>query len=146
MPIYFIFGPLDISIDDFTLHYKSKITEAAKEKDSKFVLGDANGADTMSNLLLSTLVDNKTRVVIYHMFDKPRNNAGNFPTRGGFKNDNSRDDEMSKISHRDIGWVRSPNEAKLYYGDKYDPKRITGTQKNFIRREKLNQIVPPNSK
>ncbi len=146
MTIYFVFGPLDILIDDFTLHYKSKITEAAKEEDSMFVLGDARGTDTMSNLLLSTLVDNKTRVVVYHMFNKPRNNPGNFPTHGGFKNDNSRDVEMSKRSHRDIGWVRSPDDAKSYYGDKYDPKRISGTQKNFIRREKLNQIVPSNSK
>lgn len=27
------------------------------------------------------------KVTVYHMFDKPRNNRGGFPTCGGFKND-----------------------------------------------------------
>lgn len=145
--IYFISGHLDISEKDFETHYKQKIDDAIKE-DSCFVIGDAAGVDHMAQKYLASYhkvhpelcIDQ--RVIVYHMLDAPRHNVGNFATKGGFKNDLSRDTAMTESSDDDILWIRSPEESKMLFGDKYDPKRKSGTEKNHLRRikqrEKLN--------
>ncbi|MEM7554709.1 MAG: hypothetical protein AAF378_11500 [Cyanobacteria bacterium P01_A01_bin.84] len=114
--VNFISGHLDLSEEEFEEHYHSAINKALANNQS-FVLGDARGADTLAQQYLF----GKTKaVVVYHMFASPRNNVG-FPTCGGFKSDNERDEQMTRDSHQDIAWVRPGREG-------------SGTQRNLNRR------------
>jgi hypothetical protein len=102
---YFISGHLTLSEDEFNEHYKTKIDNALAESAS-FVLGDARGTDEMAQIYLKDKTDN---VIVYHMFDSPRNNQ-NFPLQGGFDSDKSRDTQMTADSDCDIAWVRPGRE------------------------------------
>lgn len=54
---YFVSGPLEISAEEFTLHYSDELLRAVK-KDASFVVGDAPGVDTLAqafSLLLRTM-------------------------------------------------------------------------------------------
>lgn len=117
--INFISGHLDLTQAEFEEYYRYKIDNALS-KNQGFVVGDAKGADTFAQQYLF----GKTKaVVVYHMFESPRNNAG-FPTRGGFQSDKERDEQMTRDSHQDIAWVK-PGRKK------------SGTQKNLNRRSKI---------
>jgi len=117
--IYFISGHLSLTQDEFDAHYKPLIDEALSHN-SSFVVGDAKGADTLAQNYLFGKTD---RVVVYHMLESPRHNAG-FPTESGFQSDEERDIAMTNNSDRDIAWVRKGREK-------------SGTQKNLDRRETL---------
>lgn len=139
---YFISGHQDLTQEEFDLHYKDRILEAVKTKAS-FVVGDARGGDSFGQKWLSYLCrktpDLHQRVTVYHMYQKPRNNLGKFQTQGGFKNDDERDEAMTNNSTVDILWVRTPEEQQKRLGPKYNPFHVSGTMKNQIRRDELNQ-------
>lgn len=118
MKTYFISGHLSVTPEEFSTHYAPKIDQALSENAS-FVLGDARGADKLAQ---DYLLGKTNQVVVYHMFDKPRNNAG-FPTKGGFKGDDERDACMTQDSDDDIAWVRPGRQN-------------SGTQQNLNRRKK----------
>jgi len=122
MKTAFISGHIVISQKEFDEYYIDRITKAVMEK-HQFVVGDANGADTMAQFLLKKLSNTvpDLKVTVYHMFDSPRNNVGNFPTAGGFTSDNERDSEMTRMSDYDIVWIRPLREN-------------SGTAKNVQRR------------
>jgi hypothetical protein len=136
--IYFISGHIDVDEEFFNLHYKEKIDEAINNN-GNFIIGDAVGIDRFAQIYLYDKLKNEQhRLTIYHMFDKPRfliNN--NIKCIGGFKSDNDRDKAMTLNSDIDIAYVRTNEECKILYGDKYDPKRKNGTLKNIERRKKL---------
>lgn len=132
---YFISGHLDITKNEFYLHYKKRIDFVLKQN-SSFVVGDAKGTDKFAQQYLKGKSKN---VIVYHMFKSPRNNIG-FKTKGGFRSDNSRDNAMTSTSDEDILWYRSPEEQKEKYGKKYKC-RISGTQKNEIRRNGILKFV-----
>ncbi len=116
--VYFISGHLDLTDDEFNCQYKKLIDAALIEK-SSFVVGDARGADTLAQKYLL----NKTNlVIVYHMFESPRNNLG-FITKGGFQSDSSRDKQMTMDSDIDICWIRKGREK-------------SGTAMNQLRRKK----------
>lgn len=117
--INFISGHLDLTEMEFEEHYRDSIDNALKQNQG-FVVGDARGADTLAQKYLLGKTD---AVVVYHMFESPRNNEG-FTTRGGFQSDAERDEQMTRDSHQDIAWVRTGREK-------------SGTQKNLDRRGKL---------
>ena len=117
--ITFISGHLDLTEMEFEEHYRDRIDNALKNNQG-FVVGDARGTDTLAQQYLLGKTD---AVVVYHMFESPRNNEG-FTTSGGFKSDAERDEQMTRDSHQDIAWVRSGREK-------------SGTQKNLDRRGKL---------
>ena len=117
--IYFISGHLSLTHEEFDTHYKPLIDEALSHN-SSFVIGDAKGADTLAQ---NYLFGKTYKVVVYHMFETPRYNAG-FPTEGGFQSDEERDIAMTNNSDRDIAWVRKGREK-------------SGTQKNLDRRSDL---------
>jgi len=117
--INFISGHLDLTQAEFDEHYRQQIDNALS-KNQGFVVGDARGADTLAQ---QYLLDKTKAVVVYHMFESPRNNAG-FPTRGGFQSDKERDEQMTRNSHQDIAWVRIGREK-------------SGTRKNLDRRGKI---------
>lgn len=116
----FISGHLDLTEDEFNYFYKDKI-DLAISLDSEFILGDAKGADTMAQTYLSERKYSK--VVVYHMFNSPRNNVGNFPTKGGYISDEERDKAMTNDSNSDIAFIRKGREK-------------SGTAKNLLRRMK----------
>ncbi|MBV6627021.1 MAG: hypothetical protein KI793_29480 [Rivularia sp. (in: Bacteria)] len=117
--INFISGHLDLTPAEFDEYYRQQI-DIALSKNQGFVVGDARGADTLAQQYLF----NKTKaVVVYHMFESPRNNAG-FPTRGGFQSDKERDEQMTRDSDQDIAWVKTGKEK-------------SGTQKNLDRRNRM---------
>lgn len=67
----------------------------------------------------------KAKVTVYHMFDAPQHNEGNFKTHGGFETDEERDAAMT--------WVRSEEAQRQLHRAKYS-KRKSGTEKNLERR------------
>lgn len=122
--IAYISGHIKITKEEFVSHYANKILDAIMHK-HKFVLGDANGTDTMAQEFIVKMLgenDAVSRVTVFHMFDNPRNNAGNFRTRGGFTSDEERDATMTASSDYDIAWVRPGREN-------------SGTAKNLLRRK-----------
>lgn len=118
MTTYFISGHLNLSIDEFRDHYASRIDTAIAE-DAAFVVGDARGCDLMAQIYLRDA--RALRVQVFHMLERPRNNAGGFSTVGGFPTDETRDAAMTAASDKDIAWVR--------------PGRVgSGTAANLARR------------
>ena len=115
MSTYFISGHLDVTLEEFSKHYHTPITEA-RNAGHCFVIGDAKGVDAMAQVFLKGY----DKVTVFHMFEKPRHNE-NFPVIGGFKNDEDRDSAMTWASDLDIAWVRPGREK-------------SGTAKNIARR------------
>jgi hypothetical protein len=135
--IYFISGHLDLSSEDFEKHYIPSI-DYAIQHNSFFVVGDAKGADTLAQQYLAS--KKYPRVTVYHMFSAPRCNYGNWPIVGGYKSDESRDAYMTANSTDDIAYVRPMDEQKLLLekaGKKFNPNRVSGTQKNINCRKKF---------
>jgi hypothetical protein len=114
--VFFVSGHLDLTREEFLTHYAQRLRAAVSEG-AEFVIGDADGADSMAQEFLTHL---SATVTVYHMFHLPRNNYG-FETIGGFQSDKERDEAMTKNSDDDIAWVR-PGRNK------------SGTAKNLIRR------------
>jgi hypothetical protein len=133
--IIFVSGPVDLDAKEFDIHYAPMMKKAVEEGAS-FVIGDCQGTDQLAQqyLFFMHYID----VTVYHMLATPRHNVGNFKTVGGFKSDNVRDAAMTKASTEDLAYVRTPTEARARVeakGQVYDPTRVSGTEKNIIRRE-----------
>lgn len=103
-----ICGHLDLTQEEFNEHYKPRIDKIV-EMDHNIVIGDAKGADLMSQQYLKELKYNY--VIVFHMFDSPRNNVGPFAQLGGFESDKERDNEMINKSNYSVGWVRPGKES-----------------------------------
>ena len=121
MSVYFISGHLDLTQQEFDDHYRELIALGV-DKNSSFVIGDARGTDVMAQEFLKGYYN----VIVYHMFEKPRNNPYLYPTKGGFKSDDERDAAMTAASNEDIAWVRPGREK-------------SGTAKNLERRKKQHE-------
>jgi hypothetical protein len=117
MRTFFVSGHLDLTADEFTAHYAPRLTAAIAEG-AAFVVGDARGCDRMAQEFLRGQA-----VRVFHMLKEPRHNTAGFPTAGGFDDDESRDEAMTRASDADIVWIRPGRES-------------SGTAKNFKRRIK----------
>lgn len=134
--IAFVSGHVDIDYDTFIAHYKQPLDDAIKTND-KFIIGDANGCDLYAlKYLLDSNIDLKN-VTIYYL----RGGLGKqyyldlgLNVKDGYESYSKRDKEMTYNSDYDIAWIRSPDESKKLYGDKYNPKKKSGTQQNIERR------------
>lgn len=134
--VYFISGHTDITQEQFDHHYRQRIVEAASNPLNEFVMVTAPGADTMSQKLLTELMA-CDRMTVYHRGESPEFLADpSIKTVGGWKSHDQKDAAMTKNSDVDILYVRSTDESKKLYGDKFNPKRMSGTQKNLNRRIK----------
>jgi hypothetical protein len=118
MKIAFISGHLDLTFQEFQLHYKSYLDKASFHGDL-FVVGDANGCDQMVQAHLHLKGAN---VTVYHMLESPRNCLDEFSVVGGFNTDEERDAAMTAVTDYDIAWVRPGREK-------------SGTANNIKRRE-----------
>jgi hypothetical protein len=135
MTTYFISGHCDISEDEYLKYYQASIDKALEDPNSKFVVGDANGVDALTQKYLTGKTKN---VTVYHLKDTPKNNYGNFNTIGNFQKHSEKDEAMTLNSDVDISWIRSIEEQKILYGDRYRYRK-SGTQYNLERREKMNK-------
>jgi hypothetical protein len=132
MTTIMISGHLDLTPAEFDLHYKDKLDKAIA-LGCDFVVGDARGGDTMAQAYLK---DKGVKVTVYYPgTEGPRNNVGNYPTKGGYTGKSwneactARDAAMTADSDADIAWVRVIPGSK----------RVSGTQKNLNRRVKQNE-------
>lgn len=123
---FFISGHRNITQEEFDNNYVPAIQKALENKDAYFVIGDYYGTDIMAqNYLIDVLGVDPRRITVYHMFTTPRNKNPKIQnTKGGFTSDSGRDEQMTKDSDYDIAFVR-------------DPKKISGTAENILRRYKL---------
>lgn len=106
-----ISGHLDVTNEEFKEHYIQKIEDALKLHHT-FVVGDAKGADLMAIEFLDNKILIPDELVVYHMFDFPRNNIEKFcfSMIGGYQSDEERDAAMTRISDYDIAWIRPGRE------------------------------------
>lgn len=119
----FISGHLTLTGEEFDTYYRPTIDDMIKAGHA-VVVGDARGADLMAQTYLSQC--GHREVTVYHMFNQPRVNVGNWPTVGGYTSDRSRDAAMTAASTYDIAWVR-------------DPAKRSGTRDNLERRAKKHK-------
>jgi hypothetical protein len=115
--VAYVSGHLDLTEEEFVAHYLPQI-EAACARGCRFVVGDARGADLLFQRHAQAM---RLEVTVFHMFERPRHNAGEFATVGGFGSDTARDEAMTAASTLDIAWVRPGRER-------------SGTAKNLLRR------------
>lgn len=127
---YFIFGHGSTTPDVFDALYAPIIDKALENPNSRFVVGDFKGTDTLAQDYLKVKlepIDQLNRVTVFHMFKKPRYLASDgFKTQGGYIDDTSRDNAMTKASTHDIGFLLS-NRLK------------SGTAKNILRRHLIDK-------
>lgn len=102
MKTYFVSGHLDLTAEEFAEHYVPGL-EIVMGNPCAFVVGDARGCDAMAQAWLAS---RKANVVVFHMFEQPRNCVGGFPKRGGFTTDTERDEAMTRESTFDVAWIR----------------------------------------
>ena len=114
---YHVSGHLDLTGEEFANHYIPKL-KAAMAENAIFLVGDARGTDSMVQAFLKN--NSYPHVLVYHMYETPRNNVGH-KTIGGFTSDEERDAAMTNDSQEDIAWVRPGREK-------------SGTAKNIARR------------
>lgn len=117
----FISGHKDVTEREFEEHYKNKIDDAIKN-DYWILVGESEGLDRMAQDYLYS--NDAKNVIVYHLFDTPRYNAGNYMTKGGFKKHHDKDNEMTLNSLYDIAWSR---------------RKGSGTEQNIKRREKIDK-------
>lgn len=144
--IGFISGHIDVTSDQFHRHY-SLLLDSAITANHNFILSTAKGTDTLAlQYLLSQGVDPSHITVYIARPTDPRMgglvDVGKYTEKGlgvevvdGWHHE--RDAEMTMASDYDILWIRPEEETKLLYGAKYRAGRISGTQKNLERRERL---------
>lgn len=115
--VAFVSGHLDLDDAEFAAHYVPQISEA-QARGCRFIVGDARGADLLFQRHAHA---HGLAVTVFHMFERPRHNVGDFPRVGGFTSDAARDEAMTAASALDIAWVRPGRER-------------SGTAKNLARR------------
>jgi len=134
---YFISGHLDLTKAEFNEHYKPRI-DAAIADGAKFVVCDAPGADTMAQEYLITA---GVSITIFHK-GEARHVMNGVQMCGGFTSNTTRDKAATAASTDDIAWVRpqTPDMVERLkislaaQGRKYNPNRVSGTEKNLLRR------------
>lgn len=124
-PIYFVSAHNDLTDEEFLLYYRDRLLGAI-QNGGTFLITDGKGADEK---IARFLRDNKGYTTIYHLYNRPNHNYGNFLTKGGYNNEIERDIAMSIDSTQDILWIKSCR----------DKSRVS---ENFIRRLKIsNQTI-----
>lgn len=119
MKTVFVSGHLDLTDAEFHEHYAKRLWALSEEPGTRFIVGDAPGADTMAQKYLKAI--GVTDITVYHMLEAPRNWCGVGSLAGGFASDKERDAAMTSASTCDVAWVRPGREK-------------SGTAKNLSRR------------
>jgi len=132
---YFISGHRDLSREDFNKYYIPAINNAIYDSDDScdFVVGDCEGVDLMAQEYLLHI---EAKFTVYHIGKEPQNfvlkgstkkeiAARNVKLVGGFADDISRDEAMTKWSDVDIAFIGKG-------------RWTSGTAQNILRRHERN--------
>lgn len=129
----FIFGNGNTTFDTFLKHYIKPIQPFIDNKETKFILCDFRGVDT---LMMEYLKSESKNVSIYHMGEKPRYQPDKFKTKvhewefnGGYKSDRERDGAAIEACTHYLALDNNSND-----------KRKSGTLKNIELCESLKKI------
>lgn len=125
--IAMISGHLDLTQEEFDERYAPLIQNAI-DAGHNFVVGDARGADYMSQTYLFHHCPISSTVTVYHMLERPRNHYPIFDLKGGYQSNNGKDKAMTAESDYDIAWVRPEKHSSV-------SGRVSGTEQNLIRRK-----------
>ena len=104
--VFFISGHMNLTKNEFDLHYKSEIDKSINEGGT-YVIGNAKGADTMAlDYLLYKGIDPKN-ITIYFYNRYGNKYSKKYIDRGvnlirGFSGYTSRDAEMTKDSRKSV--------------------------------------------
>jgi|SRR6478609_8589327 len=146
--VAFISGHIDLTQEQFSTHYVSKIDKAIEEN-HEFVLGNSFGCDEMALRYLKSKNVSPDKITIHHresrcdQFNKQHLTIADLRAMGynkiisGFTTFDERDESMTLVSDYDIAWVRPDMQTKELMeslGKKYSPTRKSGTLKNILRR------------
>ena len=137
---YFVSGPISAGTLE---RYQADLDTALGNKNSEFVIGDAQGIDSLAQEYLQTKLSfdqQHERVTVYHMGIEPRHCLGHFQRKGGYTSDLLRDLAMTRDSDVDIAYPSDPEEMKRKLGKKYKAGFISGTEANLIRRDMISNI------
>lgn len=121
--IIFISGYVDITVKDFMKYYAPFIKNMV-DQGCSFVLGDADGVDALSQILLKKLipVEEHSRVKVFYKGDNPQNYMSTgFVAFGGFVSHEEASVAMTLCSKEDL--------AHIEYG-----RETSVTAKNILRR------------
>lgn len=120
---YFISGHRDLTENEFEFYYIPIINQIISENsEAKFIVGDCEGCDIMSQNYLVNIIDDISKITVYCVGDTPRNvNSNIIYIKNGFNNDREKDFAMTKSSFQDIAMVRNP-------------EKWSGTGENILRR------------
>ena len=117
--VAFVSGHRDLTPDEFYRRYQPRLDKAIAAG-HRFVVGDAPGADAMTQMYLVGRAAPE-QVAVYHAGRQPRNHSGGFAIRSGYVSQSAKDATMTAVSDYDIAWMR-PGKAK------------SGTAHNLARR------------
>lgn len=162
--VAFISGHIDISQEQFNTHYASRLNDAIAASDS-FIVSSSRGVDTLAlNYLLAANVP-KENITVYLNTPLPPEDPpkGRKATKASGPNQTNRRDPtpeliqrftdlgvnirmvsgdherrdtvMTRESDYDVLWVRSEEESREVYGRKWRKGRVSGTERNRLRRE-----------
>ena len=123
-PRAFVSGHLDLTEEEFNVHYAPKIKQCI-ETNGLIYVGDARGADAMTQQYVAACM-RTPQLRIFHMFTSPRNTVEGVITFGGFESDSERDKSLTHHTDFDIAWVRPGREK-------------SGTMRNIQRRAEVKQ-------
>lgn len=146
MKTAFISGHIDVDEDTFISQYKDVI-DIAIQCQHKFVIGSARGVDThaLNYLLKNNVLPSDITIHYYNKHD----NDGHMQFYKELKVNimehfisySARDAHMTQVSDYDIAFVRSAEDSQKLYGEKYNPKKKSGTELNLLRRHKNNPLA-----
>lgn len=107
----FIFGHLDLTQKEFDEHYRPFLDEHVDDPNYYFVFGDSVGCDVLTQYYMFNKIGTKSkRVTVFHSWDEPMHNLGNWKTIAGFTRSDDRDSCMQANSNVDLAWVRPGRE------------------------------------
>lgn len=131
---YFISGHTDITAEQWDANYKKRIERACADG-AEFVVGDSFGVDRLALQQLWIAHYDPSKVTIYHIGTEHRFHVkGYFRECGGFSSHTMKDSAMTFQSDEDILWIRPKEETIRLLGSNYNPKYVSGTERNALRR------------
>jgi len=149
----FISGHIDLTQTTFAQEYSARLDAAIAANDT-FIVSTAKGADTMAlEYLLAHNVD-PSRITIYLHTPPPQKQRSRADAAAVIETEDKycarglrtsivegghteRDAVMTRESDYDILWVRSEEDTRALYGRKYRAGRVSGTEKNRVRRGRV---------
>jgi hypothetical protein len=135
--IVFISGHCNLSSKEFQDHYIPRLDELLLHP-VPIVVGNAYGADTKSFEYLTENNYPANLIIVYHHGTGKQKYPKDIQIVSNFTSYTKRDAAMTFASTEELLWVRPDEESKILLGEKFDPKRKSGTELNRLRRIKMN--------